>query len=207
MATFSVQVRWHDLTAMHVSIFSQRGVNIADNIARNREPDSFTASGLRKDECVDPNQTALHVYQRAAAVSRIDGSIRLYIDPGIIFAQLTRRGADHTHADGIVHSERAAECQHQFALFDIQRITETQRRQVRGLDFQQSEVEQTILADELRVKLRSLSVVLAVQFDADGASVVDHVRAFGVCADLIKECRVLGALTRAQHGKRHRIVC
>ena len=77
-----------DLASMYVSIFSQLPVHTSDEIARNREADAFTATRLAHDQSVQADDTAGDIHERAAAVSRIDGRIGLYIEDGIIGLQL-----------------------------------------------------------------------------------------------------------------------
>src|SRR5437867_607135 len=121
---------------MDVPIFLERGIDIPHNVARNRESDSFAAARLRKDEGVDSNEQTTRVYQRPAAISGIDRSIRLYIDARIILSKLTCDGAHDTHTDGIVHSKRASKRQYELALFEFQGITERNGRKSSGVDLQ-----------------------------------------------------------------------
>src|SRR5262245_33404603 len=104
---------------MNVAILLERCIDIADNVARNRETDSFAATRLRENESVDSNQCAIRVDQGAAAIAGIDRRIGLYINSWIIFGELTRYRTHHTHTDGIVHSERTAEGQYEFTLFEF----------------------------------------------------------------------------------------
>src|ERR1700757_3681420 len=125
-----------DLSAMDMPIFPERSVHIPDHITRNREPDSFTAARLSENESINPHHPPLNIHQGTATVAGIDGSVGLYENPGVVLVQLARRRTDDTHADGIVHSERAAESQHELSLFYLLRVVDRQRLEVSSLDFQ-----------------------------------------------------------------------
>ena len=121
-----------DLSTMHMPICLERGINVPDNVAGNREPDSFAPARLRKNKRVDSNETSIRVHQGAAAVSGIDRSIRLHEDSRIVFSQLARDRAHDAHTDGIVHSQWAAERQYEFTLFEAQGVAEGQGRESIG---------------------------------------------------------------------------
>src|SRR2546429_1936081 len=120
---------------MDVPVPLERSIDISDNIARNCEPESFTAARLGKNKCVDSDHTTPYVHQGATAISWIDGRIRLYEDPRIVLIQLAGRRAHDTHADRVVHTQRAPESQHQLSLLYVLGVVELQWLEAFSLDF------------------------------------------------------------------------
>ena len=118
----------------------------------------------------------MRIHQWSAAVSGIDGSIRLNKDPRIVFGQLPRNGADDAHRDGIIHAEWATKGQYELALFQIRGIAEGQALETGGFNLQQSQIELAIHPDQLSIKHRIWSVRRASNFDADRPSALDDVR-------------------------------
>ena len=57
---------------------------------------------------------------------------------------LPRWRAYNSHTDRIIHSERAAKSQHDFALFEVYRIAERQGPEPGRFDLQQREVKQAV---------------------------------------------------------------
>src|SRR5262244_2976364 len=105
---------------MDVAIFPEGCIDVVHNIAGNRETDSFATTRLRENERVDSNQRAICVHQRTAAIAGIDRRVGLYINSWIIVGELTRYRADNAHTHGVIHSQRTAERQDEFTLFEFQ---------------------------------------------------------------------------------------
>ena len=90
--------------AMDVPVIAQAVVNEIDDARRNGEAQTFTASALRQNKSVDPENRAIHIHQRASAVAGIDGSIGLKIRQRLGGVGLPRERADHAHGDGILQT-------------------------------------------------------------------------------------------------------
>src|SRR5262245_20062392 len=104
---------------MDVTILPERRVNVMDHVARNRKADPLAAPRLGQNESVDSYHRPFRVHQWPPAVARIDRRVSLYIDSWIFVRKLTRHRTDNTHADGVVHPQRAAKRQYQLTLFEF----------------------------------------------------------------------------------------
>src|SRR5208282_2405750 len=88
-----------DFNAMNVPVLAQAVVDEIDDARGNGEAQAFTASALRKNEGVDPEDRAIHIDQRASAVAGIDGGVSLQVGERLGRIGLTRERADYTHSD------------------------------------------------------------------------------------------------------------
>src|SRR5262245_51640582 len=105
---------------MNVAIFPEGCIDVVHDIARNRETNSFATTRLRENERVDSNQRTIGVHQRTTAIAGIDRRIGLYINSWVIVGELTRYRTYDAHTDGVIHSQRTAERQDEFTLFEFQ---------------------------------------------------------------------------------------
>src|SRR6516162_9227738 len=64
-----------DFRPVNVTILAQTAVHELDDTRRNREAETLTAAARRKNKGIDAEHVAFNVHERAAAVSRIDGSV------------------------------------------------------------------------------------------------------------------------------------
>jgi len=69
-----------DVAAMDVAMFLQLCIGKLDHGAGNGKSQAFAASSLGEDKGVDSHHVPVHINQRSATVSGVDGGIRLNID-------------------------------------------------------------------------------------------------------------------------------
>ena len=55
------------------------------------ESEAFAASALRQDKRVQPNHVTIEIYQRSSTGARIDWSVSLYVDHGLVRRAETQR--------------------------------------------------------------------------------------------------------------------
>ena len=119
-----------ELGAVDVAFCFELYIYFARDVTGNSEADSFAAAGLSKDQGVDTNHVPIGIEQWTAAIAWVDGRVGLNIDHRIVAFDLPRNGADNAHADGIIQSERIAQCEDDLALFEFVGICEVQERQI-----------------------------------------------------------------------------
>src|SRR5579864_1939820 len=93
-----------DLHAVNVPVLAQATIHKLDYTRGNGEAEAFAASPFREDESIDAHHRAIHVDQRSAAISRIDGSVSLYVGEGLACICLAGKRADNSHGDGVLQA-------------------------------------------------------------------------------------------------------
>jgi hypothetical protein len=96
---------------MDVPFFPHLVIHASYYVAGNSEADSFVATRLRKNECVHADHLSPGIYQRPAAVTRVNCRIGLNIDRRAVRIQLPGDRTDDSHAYGIIQPQRAAKSQ------------------------------------------------------------------------------------------------
>jgi len=66
-----------DLCPVHVSILPQVPLHERHHPGGYGKAESFAATALAEDECIQPDDVAIQIHQRPAAVPRVDGSVGL----------------------------------------------------------------------------------------------------------------------------------
>src|SRR5262249_34421550 len=90
-----------DLAAVHVALLLQLAIDVACDVTRDGEADSFAAPRLREDEGVDAREAAIHADERSAAVARVDRGVGLDVDHRALLTNGARGGADDAHRNRI----------------------------------------------------------------------------------------------------------
>src|SRR5207237_8102835 len=107
-----------DLCPVHVSILPQVPVHEGDDPCRYGKAESFAATALAKDEGIQPDDVAIQIHQRPAAVARGDGSAGLYVDHRVVGVWLTPHRTYDTHGDVILQTLGTADRDHQLSCLD-----------------------------------------------------------------------------------------
>ena len=136
---------------MQVTESPQLRVRHLDQRTRDGESEALAAARRRHDERVDPDQFAVDVDERPAAVPVIDRCVGLYVDQRAVRIRLPRDRADHSHRHGVLQSLGAAECEDQLALADGIVVGERQGGQRVLVDFQKRQINLARHADNRRV--------------------------------------------------------
>src|SRR5579883_422179 len=84
--------------------------------ARNRKAHALAPARRRKNEGVQSDDLARRIYQRSAAVARVDRRIGLYIQEWAVDIGLPRNRTHHSHAHRILQTLRAPEGKHHLSL-------------------------------------------------------------------------------------------
>ncbi len=101
---------------MYVPLLPQLLAHVLNDVAGDSKADSLTPTGLRKDERINPHQQTFHVDQRAAAVPRVDGCVRLDISQRTIVANLSGGRTDHSHGERVLQPEGTAQSENDVTL-------------------------------------------------------------------------------------------
>jgi hypothetical protein len=134
-----------------VAVLAQLRIRHRHQRARDREAETLVAAGVGEDERVDADELTGGVDERSAAVAGVDWRVGLDVDGRRIGVGLPSGRAHHAHRHRVLQALRAAECEHELALPDAGRVRESQRRQIRQLDFQEREIDLARDADDRRV--------------------------------------------------------
>lgn len=112
----------------------------ADGGAGNSEAEAFVAAGLRKDEGVHADDFAVHVDERAARITGVDGGVGLEVDQRRIGIKLTRDRGDDAMGDGIAETFGAAEGENGVALADVAICGEGKGGELGTVNLEESEI-------------------------------------------------------------------
>src|SRR6266550_4108914 len=110
------EIRPRDLAVIHDLVH-----HLAREIHRNRESDSLIpARSVRNDCCVDANEFATIVHQRAAGIAWVDRGVCLDEILIILDAEVSAiHGADNSHGDGLSDAEGISDGQRVIAHLDF----------------------------------------------------------------------------------------
>src|SRR5437899_371701 len=125
-----------NLHAVNVSVLAQAAIHKVDYTRGNGEAEAFAASAFRQDESIDAHNRAVHVDQRPAAISRIDGSVSLNVGEGLARICLAGKRADNSHGDGVLQTLGAADGKYQLPDMGPLLADERQGRQFRLIDLE-----------------------------------------------------------------------
>ena len=107
-----------------------------DDIAGRRETETFIPSRLREDQGVDAHEPACHVYERVAAVSRIDGGVGLNEDHRVVGPELAIDRTDDTQRNRVLKPQRAPEGHDKLSLPQLIRVAELEEGESASSDLQ-----------------------------------------------------------------------
>ena len=171
-----------DIASPHPSEPPDLLVHGPDDVARRAETETLRAAGLRQDQRVDPDDSAMQIDQRPAAAARIERRVGLDVNHRRLGLELSRGGAHDTERHRVVEPERAAKCQHELTGAQMVGIPERQCGKIPFLDLEHREVRFEIDADDRGVNGAALRcenrVAGAGQPDVDAQPLRtgDHVR-------------------------------
>ena len=124
--------------------------DVAHDVAGGGEADSLAAARLRIDEGVDPDDAALAVDERSAAVSRVDRCIGLDVDHPVVRADLSRDRAHDPEGHGVLEPQRAPEGKDELAGAERFRIAQGQEGKTLLVELEHGEVGLEIGPDHHR---------------------------------------------------------
>jgi hypothetical protein len=133
-------------------VVAQAVINEINNARGNGEAQTFTASSLRQNESVNPENEAVHIDQRASAVAGINRSVGLQINERLGGIRLAGERADHPHGDRILQTFRTADGEDELAYAGSLLAEKGESRQIGIINFQQCEISFLVLPKEASFK-------------------------------------------------------
>ena len=137
-----------DLHAMDVAVLAQAVIDEIHDAGGYGEAQAFTATALRKNECVDAENRSIHIDQRSAAVAGVDGSIGLDIGEGLVGIGLTSDGADYSHGDGVLQALGTADGENELTYARTMLGEQGKRREILFIDLEQGKISLFVGADQ-----------------------------------------------------------
>ncbi len=118
--------------------------------ARDREPQTVAAAGLRHDERVDADDFPTDVDERAAGIPGIDRRVGLDVDERRIGIDLSCHSRDQPVRQAVAQPDRTAEREDCLALTNLRIGRQRQRRQLHVIDLQERQIQLGGDADDAR---------------------------------------------------------
>ena len=136
------------------AVLFQLGHDVTDQVYRNGEAYTLIPSAPGKNRCVDSDQLATSIDERAARVSGIDGGIGLD-EVFIVFDSQppATGGADDSHGHRLSEAKRITHRKRNVPDFDLRRIAQHHVRQISRIYLDQSNVGLGICSNDARLHL------------------------------------------------------
>src|SRR5262249_52078322 len=110
------------------------------------------ATPLAVNESINPDQVAVSVDQRPAAIAGIDWSVGLHVDHGVIKLGLPSQCADNPFGDCMVETSGRPNCQNRLSQTGSILFLKWNDGQSVSFDFDQGQIGKALHANQLRIK-------------------------------------------------------